>query len=232
MSFSEQIKDEILMTKNKKCCILPLRYGELITESKDITLSDLKKVIKDTCCKKAFLKGVFLGSGCVVNPNTDYHFEITTKSKTYADYVIKLINEFELSPKQIKRNSNHVIYLKGSEQISTLLAILGANKAVLEYENIRISKSITNNINRSVNCETANLTKTIEAAVKQQEAIRKLKKEDKFNDLNPKLKEIASLRLKFPEASLDELAEKCSYKISKSGVYHRLNKIVKLAEEK
>lgn len=231
MSFSEQIKDEILMTKNKKCCILPLRYGELITESKDIKLTDVKKLVKDTCCKKAFLKGVFLGSGCIVNPNTDYHFEVTTKSKAYADYVIKLMNEFELLPKQIKRNSYYVIYLKGSEQIATLLAVLGANKAVLEYENIRISKSITNNINRSVNCETANLTKTIEAAVKQQEAISKLKAEDKFNELNPKLKEIASLRLKYPDASLDELAEKCSYKISKSGVYHRLNKIIKLAEE-
>ena len=232
MSFSEQIKDEILMTKNKKCCILPLRYGELITESKDITVSELKKLIKDKCCKKAFLKGIFLGSGCVVNPNTDYHFEISTKSKPYADYVINLMSEFGVTAKQIKRNSNYIIYLKGSEQISTLLAVLEANKAVLEYENIRINKSITNNINRSVNCETANLSKTIEAAVKQQEAIRKLKEEDKFNELNPKLKEIASLRLKFPEASLDELADRCSYKISKSGVYHRLNKIIKLAEDK
>lgn len=231
MSFSEQIKDEILMTKNKKCCILPLRYGELITESKDLKITDVKKLIKDSCCKKAFLKGVFLGSGCVVNPNTDYHFEITTKSKVYADYIVKLLGEFELTPKIIKRHSNYVIYLKDSEQISTLLAVLEANKAVLEYENIRISKSITNNINRSVNCETANLTKTIEAAVKQQEAINKLKAEDRFNELNPKLKEIASLRLKYPEASLDELALKCSYKISKSGVYHRLNKIIKIAEE-
>lgn len=231
MSFSEQIKDEILMTKNKKCCILPLRYGELITESKDIKLTDIKKLLKDACCKRAFLKGVFLGSGCVVNPNTDYHFEVTTKSKLYSDYVIKLMNEFELNPKQIKRNSNNVVYLKDSEQISTLLAILEANKAVLEYENIRINKSIKNNINRSVNCETANLTKTIEAAVKQQEAINKLKHEGKFIELNPKLKEIASLRLEYPEASLDELADKCSYKISKSGVYHRLNKIIKLSEE-
>ena len=231
MSFSEQIKDEILITKNKKCCILPLRYGELITESKDIKIVDIKKLVKDTCCKRAFLKGVFLGSGCVVNPNTDYHFEVTTKLKAYAEYIAKIMKEFELSPKIIRRNSSYVIYLKDSEQISTLLAVLEANKAVLEYENIRISKSITNNINRSVNCETANLTKTIEAAVKQQEAINKLKEEDRFDELNPKLKEIASLRLKYPEASLDELADKCSYEISKSGVYHRLNKIIKIAEE-
>lgn len=231
MSFSEQIKDEILMTKNKKCSIIPLRYGELITESKDLKLPDIKRQVKDICCKRAFLKGVFLGSGCTVNPNTDYHFEVTLKSKAYADYVIKLMAEFYVFPKLVKRASNYVVYLKDSEQISTLLAVLEANKAVLEYENIRISKSITNNINRSVNCETANLTKTIEAAVKQQEAINKLKADGRFNELNPKLKEIASLRLKYPEASLDELALKCSYKISKSGVYHRLNKLIKLAED-
>ena len=231
MSFSEQIKNEILMTKNKKCCILPLRYGELITESNQIKISDIRKIVKDTCCKRAFLKGVFLGSGCIVNPNTDYHFEVTIKSKIYADFVVKIMSEFDLNVKVIKRKSNYVIYLKDSEQISTLLAVLEANKAVLDYENIRINKSITNNINRTVNCETANLIKTIEAAVKQQEAINKLKSKNKFNELNPKLKEVASLRLKYPEASLDELVQKCSYKISKSGIYHRLNKIVKLSEE-
>ena len=231
MSCSEDIKNEILMTKNKKCCILPLRYGELITESKDITIPELKKLITKKCCKKAFLKGVFLGSGCVVNPNTDYHFEITTKLKVYANYIVKLLNEFDLNAKTIKRNSDYVIYLKGSEQIATLLAVIEANKAVLEYENVRISKSIKNDINRTVNCETANLIKTAEAAYKQIEAINKLKEQKRFNDLKIKLQEIAELRLKFPEDSLEELASKCSYEISKSGVYHRLNKIIKLSEE-
>lgn len=231
MSFSEIIKDELLATKNKKCCILPLRYGELITETKDIEIQELKKLVKNPCCKKAFLKGVFLGSGCIVNPNSDYHFEVTTKLKSYANFVCQIMNEFSLSPKIIKRNSNYVVYIKESDQIAVLLAVLGANKALLEYENIRIGKSIKNDINRTVNCETANLTKIVEAAVKQQEAIAKLKKTNKFASLNDKLKEIANLRLKYPEDSLDELKEKCSYKISKSGVYHRLNKIVKLAEE-
>lgn len=231
MSFSEQIKDELLEAKNKRCCILPLRYGELITESKDITITELKKILKNKCCKKAFLRGVFLGSGCIVNPETDYHFEISTKLKAYASLVCQIMNVFALNPKIIKRNSNYVIYIKDSEQISMLLAVLGANKAVLEYENVRISKAIKNDINRSVNCETANLTKTIEAAVRQHEAIKKLKKTNKFDTLNDKLKEIANLRIKYPDISLDELKDKCSYKISKSGVYHRLNKIVKLAEE-
>lgn len=231
MSFSEDIKNEILMTKNKKCCVLPLRYGELITESTDIKLGDIKKIIEKTCCKKAFLKGVFLGSGCVVNPKTDYHFEISLKGKTYLNFVMKIIEEFGITPKYIKRNNDYVIYIKGSEQIATLLAVIEANKAVLEYENVRIEKSITNDINRTVNCETANLNKIAKASYKHIEAISKLKEDGRFDTLNVKLREIANLREEYPEASLEELATKCSYEISKSGVNHRLNKIVKIAEE-
>lgn len=231
MSFSESIKNEILMTKNKKCCILPLRHGELITESTELKVADIKKLITKSCCKKAFLKGVFLGSGCVVNPKTDYHFEISLKGKTHANFVMKVIESYGLTPKCIKRNNDYVVYIKGSEQISTLLAIIEANKAVMEYENVRIEKSITNDINRTVNCETANLNKIAKASYKHIEAIGKLKSDGRFDTLNAKLREIASLREEYPEASLEELAEKCSYEISKSGVYHRLNKIVKISEE-
>lgn len=231
MSFSENIKDEILMTKNKKCCVLPLRYGELVTESTDIKIEDIKKLIAKSCCKKAFLKGVFLGSGCVVNPKTDYHFEISLKGKKHANFVMNIMESFGITPKYIKRNNEHVVYIKGSEQISTILAVIEANKAVMEYENVRIEKSITNDINRTVNCETANLNKIAKASYKHIEAINKLKKDGKFDTLNSKLKEIALLREEFSDLSLEELATKCSYKISKSGVNHRLNKIVKIAEE-
>lgn len=231
MSFSEEIKNEILMTKNKKCCVLPLRYGELITESTDIKVGDIKKLISKSCCKKAFLKGVFLGSGCVVNPKTDYHFEITLKGKSHANFVMQTIEEFGLTPKCIKRNNDYVIYIKGAEQIATLLAALESNKAVMKYEMVRIEKSITNDINRTVNCETANLNKIAKASYKHIEAISKLKESGRFDSLNAKLKEVADLREEYPEASLEELATKCSYEISKSGVNHRLNKIVKIAEE-
>lgn len=230
MSFSENIKNEILETKNKKCCMVAMRFGELITEEKGIKVSELKKIVTKPCCKKAFLKGIFLGSGCIVNPNTDYHFEISVKSKVYADFVIKLISEFNLTPKLIKRGASYIIYLKEAEQISTFIAILEANKAFMEYENIRIDKSIKNNINRVVNCETANMTKVAKAAVSQIEAINKLKKTEQYDKLNTKLKEIADLRIQNPEASLDELKDKCSYKISKSGIYHRLNKIINLTK--
>ena len=231
MSFSEKIKDEILMTKNKKCCIMPLRYGELITESKDISIKEIRNMTINNCCKRAFLKGVFLGSGCVTDPNKDYHFEITLKSKIYSNYVKSIFNEFNLNPKEIKRGSNYVLYLKDSDSISTYLAIVGANKAILEYENVRISKSLKNDINRTVNCETANLSKTIEAAIRQVEAINKLKRNNKFDDLKVNLKEAAMLRLKCPESSLEELVELANFKTSKSGLYHRLEKIIKLSEE-
>lgn len=231
MSFSESIKNEILENKNKKCCIVPMRLGELITETREISIAKLKEELVKNCCKKAFLKGIFLGSGCIVNPVTDYHFEISVKSKPYADFVVKILQEFDLSPKVIKRGNAYVVYIKEAEQIATLIAILEANKAYMEYENIRIDKSIKNNINRVVNCETANMSKIAIAAVTQIEAITKLKETDAFDNLNDKLKEIANLRVANPEASLDELKDKCSYKISKSGVYHRLNKIVNIAKE-
>lgn len=232
MSFSEEVKNEILNKKNKNCCLIPLRYGELITESKEILVKDIKKVTKNNCCKKALLKGAFLGSGSINDPNKDYHFEITVISKVYSNLLLEIANLFDVNLKVTKRQDRYVLYLKDSEQISTILKVLGASKAVLEYENIRISKSIKNDINRSINCETANLNKVADASVKQINAINKLKKVNKFNELSSKLREIANLRLEFPEASLEELANNCSYKISKSGVYHRLNKIIKISEEK
>ena len=231
MSFSEEIKDQILLTKNKNCCLNPLRYGELITESKDISIKDIKSVVKKTCCKKAFLKGLFLGSGCIIDPNKDYHFEIILKSKVYSNYVKNILDEFNLKVKSIKRGSNYVLYLKDSDSISTFLAIIGANKAILEYENIRINKSLKNDINRSVNCETANLSKTIKASIKQVEAIKKLKNTNKFDYLKDSLKEAANLRLKYPDSSLEELVGLSKFKTSKSGLYHRLEKIVKISEE-
>ena len=232
MSFSEEIKNEILETKNKKCCVIPLRYGELITESKDITVTELKKLITKACCKKAFLKGVFLGSGCLVNPESEYHhFEVILKGKAHANYVVKIMEGYGLLPKITKRNQDYVVYIKDAEQIATMLRIFEANKAVFKFEDIRINKSIKNDINRTVNCETANLNKIAKASYKHIEAINKLKADGRFDTLNAKLREIAELREDDPSASLEELAAKCSYEISKSGVYHRLNKIVKIAEE-
>ncbi len=235
MSFSQNIKDEILMQNtNKKCCLNVQRAAELLTEGETIDAQALKKSVKsNNCCKKAFLKGLFLGSGCIVDPNTDYHFEITTKSKKNSTIVLDILNNiigFEC--KLIKRSTNlYVIYIKDSEQISIVLSHLGANNALFEYENIRALRSIKNNINRSINCETANLTKTISAAYKQLNAIQKLEQNGMIDKLSFELKEICMLRKENPEMSLEELSKLCSTPVTKSGVNHRLNKITELANK-
>lgn len=235
MSFSQNIKDEILsLNVNKKCCTNVQKSAELLTEGENIELQPLKKNVKNNnCCKKAFLRGIFLGSGCIVDPNTDYHFEVTTKSKRNANIVLDILNNIiGLEAKLIKRGTNlYVIYIKESEQISIILSYLGASNALFEYENIRAEKSIKNNINRSINCETANLTKTISAAYKQLEAIQKLEQNDMLDKLPAGLKEICILRKNNPEMSLEELSKLCNIPVTKSGVNHRLKKIMELANK-
>jgi len=235
MSFSQDIKDEILSIRNKKeCCREVQRTSELLTEGEDVNISRLRKYIKENnCCKKSFLRGLFLGSGCIVDPKTDYHFEITTKSKKNASAIVDILNNIiGFEAKVIKRSTHlYVVYIKDSEQISIVLSYLGANKALFEYENIRVEKSIKNNINRSINCETANLTKTISAAYKQLVAIEKLEKNNLIEKLPSELQEICQLRKENPEMSLGDLTNLCSSKISKSGVNHRLNKIVDIASK-
>ena len=235
MSFSQDIKNEILNIKNKKvCCRNVQKIAELLTEGEDANITELKKHIKENnCCRKAFLRGLFLGTGCIVDPNTDYHFEITTKSKKNANSILDILNNIiGFEAKLIKRSPHlYVIYIKESEQISMVLSYLGANKALFNYENIRVERSIKNNINRNINCETANLTKTISAAYKQIMAIEKIEKNNMFEKLPQELKEICSLRKENPEMSLGDLANLCSSKISKSGINHRLNKIIEIASK-
>lgn len=232
MSFSEQIKEEILLASNiKKCCKVSIRYGELFTEAIDLKKNEIKEITKDKlCCKKAFLKGVFLGSGYIIDPETEYHFEVSLNSKIQANYIIELLKEFDINAKVIKRNK-YVVYVKDSESISVILGILGANNSLMQYENIRIEKSIKNDINRNINCETANIKKTVTTAVKQIQAIDKIISLGELNNLKPSLKEVCLLRKKYPEQSLEELAKLTNESLSKSGLYHRLNKIIKIAEK-
>lgn len=235
MSFSQNIKDEILNLKvNKKCCTNVQKIAELLTEGENIDIKSIKNNLKNNnCCKKAFLRGAFLGTGCIVDPNTDYHFEITCRSKKNSSIILDIINNvIGLEAKQIKRGTNlYVVYIKDSEQISLILSYLGANKALFEYENIRAERSIKNNINRNINCETANLTKTISAAYKQLLAIQKLEQNGIIDELSSELKEICMLRKENPEISLDELSKLCKEPITKSGANHRLKKIIELADK-
>lgn len=180
---------------------------------------------------KAYIRGAFLGGGSISNPEKTYHLEFVTHSIEYAEDLSKLINRFGLVSKVIQRKSSYIIYLKEGEQIVDLLNIIGAHTALLELENIRIMKEMRNNVNRLVNCETANLSKTVNAAVRQVESIKLIQKEIGLARLPKNLRDIAELRLSYPDESLKELGEMLEPPVGKSGVNHRLRKIEKIADE-
>lgn len=177
---------------------------------------------------KGIIRGAFLGSGSVSNPESKYHLEIILSTEKNAEKVIKILSEFTIPAKKLERKNGYGVYIKDGEEISKLLALIGANSSVLKFEEIRVLRDMKNNINRKVNCETANLNKTVNAAVRQIEAIKTLQKNKEFDKLPENLKEIAQIRLENPDASLQELGQMLKEPIGKSGVNHRLNKIIEL----
>ncbi|NLI92155.1 MAG: DNA-binding protein WhiA [Peptococcaceae bacterium] len=190
-----------------------------------------KKLIKSRCDQKAYLRGAFLAGGSISNPEGNYHLEIITNDFILADDISLLLNNFDLKAKVSMRKNFHVVYLKESEHIFELLALIGAHQALFEFENIRILKGMRNQVNRIVNCETANLNKTVDAAVRQLENIRFIEKTIGLKSLPENLQTIARLRLEYPDSTLKELGEMLSPKVGKSGVNHRLRKIDEIAEK-
>ena len=181
--------------------------------------------------KKAIVRGAYLGGGSLNNPNSKYHLEILFKTEEDRTKIAEIIKSFYIEIKYFKRNEKYSLYIKDGEEISKFLALIGANNSVLRYEEIRVEKDSRNSINRIVNCETANLNKTINASVYQIQAIQKIKKFGKYNELPDTLKEIADVRIENPNLSLTELGKLLKNPIGKSGVNHRLKKIIQLAEE-
>ncbi len=243
MSFASDVKEEVLSsfsTNKKVCCIAAEKFGEKLTQaymkyeidSEFNKYFDIAKL--DDCCIKSIIKGAFLGAGYIVDPVYDYHFEILTKNKACAEYLFNLLSVLEFTPKIIKKKKLNLfsIYIKDSEQISLILSILGANTGVLKFEQVRVEKDVKNNINRAINCEAANISKTVNSAVKQIDAIEKIKKAGILNKLDDKLKYTIYLREKYPDGSLDFLSTKSSdeNKVSKSGLKHRFDKIIKIAK--
>ena len=195
----------------------------------DYSISD--KIVKNEKCKRLYIRGAFLGGGSVSNPEKSYHLEFVTHNETYAAAISNLINSFGLASKVIQRKSSYVVYIKEGEQIVDLLNIIGAHTSLLELENVRIMKEMRNNVNRLVNCETANLSKTVNAAVRQVESIKLIEEEIGLQRLPKNLREIAELRLAYPDESLKELGEMLIPVVGKSGVNHRLRRIEKIAGE-
>lgn len=189
------------------------------------------KLVKKPCCKKAYLRGVFLGGGSISDPEKTYHLELVTNNNEYAESVKKLVNSYNLNAKVVNRKGNFVIYLKEGEQIVDFLNIIGAHKALLNLENVRIYKEMRNNVNRIVNCETANLNKIVNASMRQINNIEFIRDKVGFDKIPENLAEIAELRLKYPDASLKELGEMMNTPIGKSGVNHRLRKLDEIAED-
>lgn len=181
--------------------------------------------------KKAIVKGAFLGAGSVTDPNKQYHLEISFEEKNNAEYVLNICKRFGVYLKLLELEDKVQLYIKDGEEISKFLALLGANKGVLSFEDVRITKEIKNNVNRLVNCETANLNKIVNASVNQVNDIKLIQNLNKFEELPDYLKEIALLRLENPDASLKALGEMLENPIGKSGVNHRLQKIHDFAEE-
>ena len=181
---------------------------------------------------KWLIRGAYLGSGSINNPERKYHLEIGISKKNNAEKIVEYLKNYDIKSNIIEKKSEYAIYLKDGEEISKLLALLGANKSVIRFEEIRVQREMNNKINRIVNCETANLNKTINASIEQIEAIKKLKKNNEFEKLDDSLKKIAELRLINPNASLVELGKLLDEPVGKSGVNYRLKKIMEIANEK
>lgn len=188
-------------------------------------------IVKQTCCKRAFIRGAFLAAGSMSDPRKSYHFEIVCMAEEMALQIQKMICSFSMDAKIVRRKKSYVVYLKEGAQIVDILNIMEAHIALMELENVRILKEMRNTVNRKVNCETANINKTVSAAVRQIEDITYLRDTVGFEKLPEGLEEIALARLSHPEASLKELGELLSPPVGKSGVNHRLRKLGELAEK-
>ena len=185
--------------------------------------------LKSMEARRAFLRGAFLGGGSVNKPQSDYHLEFMTGNENFAKEIIHVLRLFHIHAGLTERKEEYVVYLKEGDAVTNCLQIMGAQSALMEFENVRIMKTVRNQINRQVNCETANLQKVVDAAVRQVKAIRIIDREIGIDELPEKLRIVARLRWDNPEASLKELEELMDGELSKSGIGHRLKKIEALA---
>lgn len=187
--------------------------------------------LKNKCCRRAYLRGAFLAAGSILNPEHSYHLEIYSDYQQHAENIAALIKTFEIKVKIVERKNGYMVYLKDSEQIADFLNVIGAHSALLDFENVRILKDLRNRINRLVNFETANVTKTVQAAVRQAQAIKAIAENIGLESLSPPLRELAYLRLEHPEASLVELGQMLHPPLSKSGVNHRMRRLEKIGKK-
>lgn len=214
-------KSFIILIKIKDVDIIDIREESIYILKEDIKEDELRAIIR----------GCFLGSGSINNPENKYHLEISFSNKYNMKYICDVSKGFNVNFKILDTNNKYSLYLKEGEEISKLLALIGANSAILKFEDIRITREMRGKVNRLVNCKTANLNKTLNASVEQIDAIKKLQENKKFNKLDNNLKEIAIVRLENPDMPLSELGKLLKVPVGKSGVNYRLKKLIEIANE-
>lgn len=188
-------------------------------------------LLKNSCCKRAFLRGAFLCLGSMSDPNKGYHLEFVCEYETWAEQLKQVIGCFDIEARIIRRKKYYVVYLKEGAGIVDLLNVIGAHRCLMQLETLRVEKEVRNSINRQVNCEAANITKTVNAANKQIEDIELLQKHYGLSNLPENLRQMAEVRLEHPESSLQELGGYLDPPVGKSGVNHRLRKLSEMAEK-
>lgn len=188
-------------------------------------------LVQNVCCKRSFIRGAFLAGGSMSDPNKSYHFEIVCRTTAQAEQLQQLMNGFETDAKIVERKGHYVVYLKEGSQIVDMLNVMEAYVSLMNLENVRILKEMRNSVNRKVNCETANISKTVNAAVKQLEDIALIRSRMGLDTLPQNLREIALLRMEYPEAALKELGSYLTPPVGKSGVNHRLRKLAEIADD-
>lgn len=236
-SFSQLTKEELLKNdKNKPCCQEAQEMGQMLfggwilQEEKALDDGDFylipKEMTENECCRKALIRGAFLGGGTIIDPKKNYNLELVAPDEELAREMQKVLQEAGFGFKSVKRKSKYVLYMKNSENISDFLSYIGAYQAQMELLNIKIEKEIRNEFNRAANSEIANLEKTINAAVEQIKAIERIQKTMGLEKLPEDLREVARLRLAHKDLSLSELGALMNPPMTKSGVNHRLKKLM------
>ncbi len=188
-------------------------------------------LVQQTCCRRAYIRGAFMAAGSISDPSRSYHFEIVCRNRRQAELLRELMNGFDADAKVVERKRYRVVYVKEGARIVDMLSVMEASVSLMNLENVRILKEMRNTVNRKVNCETANINKTVSAAVRQIEDIRKIQRTIGFEGLPEPLRNIARLRLEYPDATLKELGEYLVPPVGKSGVNHRLRRLSILAED-
>lgn len=234
------VRKKMRLKKNNVYIVRVTKDAKMMLTSLQIMTSDYRfnraipsEFTEKTCCKRSYLRGAFLAGGSVNNPQTSsYHLEIFSLYEEHNQALCNLMNTFDLNVKTLERKKGFITYLKEGEKITEFLNIIGAHQALLRFEDVRIVKDMRNSVNRLVNCETANLNKTIGASIRQVENIRYIEKTIGLDALPDKLREIAELRMKHKDVTLKELGEMVEGEtISKSGINHRLRKIDEIANK-